>query len=237
MKKIFAVLLIIVMFMLTACTPNANVAEPSPEPSPIPIETPSPEPLATPTEEPTIADMVVAVRSAVRYVFEQDFLPDIVYVLERENVIAWLQNLDAQSMEALLLNAWGFVAEMFLEYAANDGIELVLGASRENFGLSDRNIVSVTAEAIREDVNAFIIKMLDIEEFLRCTYIAITYHGTNGLQIFTVEQSHGFHMFCFISENARGSFFEIENTPDAFIEAILEVIDDIDAHVGAGLRR
>jgi len=233
MKKTFAVLLIICMLVLTACTPSISV-EPTPEPSPMPTETPSPEPMPSPGTESALSEGLIELQSEIRYVFEQFFLPDIVYVMEREDVIDWLADLDAESMEELLFEAWEFIVDTLLDHAERSGVALL---SREEMGLGDEHIVSVTAEAIREDVNAFIIKMLDIEQFLRCTYIAITYHETNGLQIFTVEQSHGFHMFCFVSENSRGSFFEVENNPDAFIEAILEVIDDIDAHVGAGLVR
>jgi len=43
--------------------------------------------------------------------------------------------------------------------------------------------------------------------------------------MFTLEESYGFHMFCFVGVDMRGSFFAIENDKDAFIDAILEVLE------------
>ena len=170
---------------------------------------------------------ILQLQSEARYAFEQMFLPSVIYDTENDEVIDLISNQDESGMESFLLDAWEDLVEMFINFSVTEG-ELDAPVERNVLGLGDEHITSVTAEMLDEETPAFIISMLDIEQFLRSTYIAIVYHD-NELKIYTLEQSDGFHIFCFVNLHYRGSYFEIENDRDAFIEAIVYVLDgDID---------
>ena len=215
MKKLLAFCLLCVL-IFTACTPVPSTllhpASPPPaEPSPI----------------------VDEMQSQIRYVFEQFYLPYITYRDQRQEIVQMLQALDSDAMYDFLLAAWGdMLASLFQ-------VEDTLLIQEELDLIAQSHILEVRVEMLDDEnrVYAAIIKLLDIQEFLRSTYIAITYHVEHGLQIFTLEQSHGFHMFCFVSEDSRGSFFAVENSREAFIEVILEVIEDKESFVGLGQAR
>ena len=174
--------------------------------------------LATdPTDLPS-ADDALQLRSDARYFFEQIYLPHVVYGLASDAVIDYLNNMDAVGMEGLLVVVWDVVTEIFMEDAIDDGI-ITDSVQRDEVGLESDHIVDVTVEVISEDTVAFIIKMLDINQFLISTYIAVVY-SDEKLQIFTLEQSLGFHMFCFVNVDSRGPLFPVDNNREAFIEAI-----------------
>ena len=166
---------------------------------------------------------VLQLQSEARYVFEQMFLPTVVYDSDSEEIIDLLSSQDVLGMEELLLDAWEHLTENFIEFSVMED-DLEDSADRDALGLGDEHIREVTVEMLNEDTPAFIISMLDIGKFLRSTYIAIVYHN-NELQIYTLEQSDGFHMFCYVNLHSRGSFFDVENDRDAFIEAIISVLN------------
>ena len=127
-------------------------------------------------------------------------------------------------MEELLLDSWARLAEAFINFLITEGT-LTTPEERDVLGLGDEHISEITAEMLTEDTPAFIISMLDTQQILRSTYIAIVYHD-NELQIYTLEQSEGFHMLCFVNLYSRGSLFEVENDRYAFTYAIISVLDE-----------
>jgi len=247
MRKFFTIILVLSILFIAACTPVPATLLP-PEVSETPpvtaAPTPAPEPEEELPEEP-IDDMLSAeiaeLQSNARYVFEQFMLPEMVLDFYREEMIDHMINLDVAGVKEEILSAWDYLTEILIisalrsplsPYDGDEEIELM----RQEWGLGDEHIVDVTIETLDEGITATIIKMLDMEQFLRSTYIAIVYGETEGMMYFTLEQSHGFHMFCFVGLDSRGSFFEVENTREAFIEAILYAIEhDLDA--GATLQR
>jgi len=233
MKKIVAFILLLCILFMTACRPDPVSPQPTEEPQIEEVPT-TPQATETPqTEPPTLdgqidaVEMLLQVQSDARYVFEQIWLPHMVFEFESEEIAAFIKDSNVEGMRENLLLSWEFVAmqaiiEMFGERIF-DGPDLdILGQLYElRF---DEHVVDVTIESLDEETSAFIIEMLDIEQFLRSTYIAIVYSEAHGLALFTLEQSHGFHMFCFIEIDSRGSFFEVENNREAFVEAIRSVL-------------
>ena len=219
--KIRLVIMLIVMLMMTALVACDRDNEPEEG------ATTSTESFAVSnytkksTDFPSPQEILELVSEA-RYVFEQMFFPAVVYNSDEEEVIDLMNTLDELGMERLVLESWESVADAFIGFSIVEGI-LSNPIPRDVLGLGDEHILEVTAESLTEDVSAFIISMLDIEQSLRSTYIAIVYYN-NELQIYTLEQSEGFHMLCFVDMYYRGSLFEVENDRDAFLEAIIYVL-------------
>jgi len=200
------------MIFLIACTPIPATLQPSPPAQPSP----------TPQASEPLDDMA-QLQSDVRYVFEQIWLPQVVLEFDSETIVAYIRDANVEAMRESLVLSLEFVAmRMMMETFSEELMEDPLGfydmLEEQRW---EEHIVDVTMEPLDEETSAFIIKMLDIEQFLRSTYIAIVYNEAHGLQIFTLEQSHGFHMFCFVNIGSRGSFYAVENDREAFIEAII----------------
>ena len=225
MKKIFTILLVLCLLFTAACVPSAPAATPEPTIEATPAPTPAPTEAAQgelpPLSERIDAEEILQLRSDARWLFEQMFLPRIVFELSGEAIMDYIENSDVEAMRELLLAAWSYVTAAVAGQALGDRVSFMDEDNpREALGLGDEHIVDVTRELFDQHAAGFLIKMLDIEQFLRSTYIAIVYSETEGLRMFTLEQSEGFHMFCFVEVDSRGSFFAVENSREAFIEAI-----------------
>jgi len=221
LKKLFIALLVsCITFVLTACLPSSFINVQTSEPTQSSDDS---------WDIPRFDDEVMQVQSDARYIFEQIFLPQVVYTQGRQDIIGYLREMNAERMGVVVNGTWGYFAFEFLgvhlgtslwDMPLEEAVQL-----RNDFNLGSEHILEVTVEMIDDGVIACIIKMLDLEQFLRSTYMAIVYSGSGELQIYTLEQSDGFHMFCFVNLNSRGSFFSTENNREAFIEAILYVLD------------
>ena len=232
MKKIVTILLILLILFTAACGLDAPA---TPTPSPEPTVAPTPKPTYDPsgdngTNPPSPGEEISAaeildMQSDARWLFEQQFLPMVVLEFHQE-VIDFINDFNEAEMEMFLLWAWEYVASIVVEYELGDRFAL-LDANRplESIGMGDAHIANVAIEQLDDDILAAIVKMLDIGEVRRSTYIGIVYTADSELRMFTLEESYGFHMFCFIGVEARGSFFAVENDRDAFIGAILEVLE------------
>ena len=228
MKKILVILLVVCLFLAAACTPSGTIT-PTPEPTAAPPPAPTG---ASPAETPIPADPIGAaemlqLQSDARWVFEQHWLPNLVFILYGEEIAEYIRDSDVEAMRETLISSFEFVTmrmamEAFIDSLLED--PMALPQLLEDLRL-DEHIVEVTIETLDEDTGAFLIKMLDIDEVRRSTYIAIVYSETEGFAMFTLEQSYRGHMFCFVGPESRGSFFAVENNRDAFIEAIIEVLE------------
>lgn len=245
MKKIILVILILSMLFVAACTngPFNLLTDLMPTPTP----TPTPTPALTPTTPEPVDDYndynyygnddidqfylevdigeIMEMRSNARWVFEQIFLPGVISEFH-ESVIEYLRDYDEDGIDSFMVWAWSHMTTLFIDYEFSDRNEFFdLSRSMLEATLGDEHIVEVTIERLNDDVIAAIIKLLDMEESHRSTYVGIVYSGEHELRLFTLEQSAGFHMFCFIGVEQRGSFFPVDNDREAFVEAILEVIE------------
>ena len=220
-KKVFLIMLAVMLMLtiLVACNGDGDSAEVTVAPTDSAGESDS---LEDSGELPS-PDEILQLQSDARYTFEQMFLPTVVYSTDSDEIIELLSRQDESGMKTLLLDTWEQMVVAFIDFSVTEG-NLSTPVARDVLGLGDEHITSVTAEMLTEDTPAFIISMLDIEQFLRSTYIAIVFHN-NELQIYTLEQSHGFHMFCFVNLHSRGSFFDVENDRDSFTQAIISVLD------------
>jgi len=230
MKKSIIAILVLLILSLTACVSDAPAA-PTPAPTPEPTVAPTADPVETAEPEPSpSADQIspaeiLELQSGARWLFEQRFLPSVVFEFHEE-IIDYISEFDEDGMESVLLWAWEYVTAIFAEYELGDQFALAEESRPlETFGLGDEHIAEVTIEQLNEDSIGAIIKMLDIGEVRRSTYIGIVYTEDSELRMFTLEQSYGFHMFCFVGVESRGSFFEVENDRAAFIEAIIDVLE------------
>ncbi|MCL2368288.1 MAG: hypothetical protein FWC72_04770 [Oscillospiraceae bacterium] len=234
MKKITATLLVLLILFTAACV-SGDTAPPTPEPTPEPTVAPTPEPTVAPVEtEPPSSDgeisaaEILELQSDARWIFEQRLLPSVVFEFHGE-IIDFLNDFDAEGMEMILLWAWEYVASVMAEYELGDRISLFDNYDErllDAIGLGDEHIAEVAIEQLSEDVVGAIVKMLNIDQPQRSTHIGIVYSEDSGLRVFTLEQSFDdIYVLCFVDVEGRGSFFQIENDRDAFIEAILEVLE------------
>jgi len=166
------------------------------------------------------AEELAELQRITRWMFEQQVLPSVIFQGHegRDMIAAFMEQSDTDSMKELLVFFWEYTAETMITLELGDVF------SPNELGLGAEHIVAVTVETLDEDWLAFIIKMYDIEQVRTSTYIGILYSETAGFRFYTLEQSYGFHMFCFRNALGRGSYFEIENDREAFIEAIMYVL-------------
>ena len=189
-----------------------------------------------------------------RYTFEQFFLPSVIFGMYDE-VVDMLQTGDLRGMSELIHDAWTAQRFMFFTFedlaenvphflafatAFNEAVEAADEADRDDLifylvttelGLGDEHIVGVTFEELDEYTNAFIIEMKDVQAGWLSTFLGIAYNERSGLFMFTLERGHTpagadvFHVFCILHIAARGSFFPIENTREAFARYIGYAMD------------
>jgi len=220
-KRLFIMLAAMLMFVvLMACDGSDRLAGEVVSPT----ESAAESDLTYISGELFSPEVILQLQSEARYAFEQIFLPTVIYDSSKEEVTNLLNMLDVSGMEELLLDSWVYLVDAFIDFSVTDGI-LAAPVSRDVLGLGDEHILDISVERLTENTPVFIISMLDIQQLLRSTYVAIVYHDKE-LQIYTLEQGDDFHMFSFVNLHSRGSFFEVENDRDAFIEAIVSVLDE-----------
>ena len=175
----------------------------------------------------------------VRYLFEQIALPMTVLNVE-EVMVEIIESGDIESIEELISMVWEnammvVVAEDFEARSRLGGTvetdeEQVLDYIESMRVLcnleSEENITSVTIEMLDENTTAAFLTMVSTGWSHLSTYIAIVYTQDGELAYYTLERSNNqgddaLYFFCYVNLSTRGTFFDIENTPEAFIEAIL----------------
>ena len=236
----------------TPSTPTPQPqATPTPAPAPEPEETPENDVsmdaiLARPLMDPEkgalygYTDGYEELRYEVRYMFEQVALPMTVLSFEEE-VSDVILNGDTQSLEELVSLVWEnamivVVAEDFetrgkligINEATEDQVLDYIDYMRDKSDLSlEKNIVTLTIEELDKTTKAAFLTLTATGWPLLCEYIAIVFNETEGLAYYTLERSYDEgdntpYFFCFVNLNGRGTFYTIENTPEAFTGAILD---------------
>jgi len=173
----------------------------------------------------------------IRYFFEQQRLPEIVFGYHEE-FIGLILDGDVEAIEDVIRTEWYFIsAGAIADYLmASDGsyshenIPVLMESvtrKRVEFGLGDEHIVSVALEQINTSTSAIIIEMYYTRLPLLSSFITIVYNEEDGLNYFTLERSIDFmgtgdvpYMFCFITPTGRGTLFTIANNRAEFINAI-----------------
>ena len=185
----------------------------------------------------------IAVRQ-FRHSFEQIGLPRLVFGHDFFELLLsyFYEHFEAYELaglaEHVILYEWfvtsgnpiaGFLVDSDIGYSADDMDTLTesILAMQEVMSLGPEHIVSVVFESINDSTNAIIIEMLNINEHLISTFIAIAYNEHVGLRYFTLEQplnmfgdSDPLFVFSYVEVGERGSLAAIENSREAFIEAV-----------------
>jgi len=109
----------------------------------------------------------------------------------------------------------------------------VINQKRLEYDLGDDHIVEVTIEKLDSDKSAVVVKMLEQEWFLLCTYIGIAYGQDAKIKYFSLERSYDDedfddrkYMFCYINRpGIRGSINLVNNDKEAFIKAVANELE------------
>jgi len=184
-------------------------------------------------------DGYAELRYEVRYAFEQLALPMTALSLE-DDVIYCLENGDLDALDELIYIVWEhalmvIAGEDFERLSHSFGItefneEHVLEYIERMRELcildSEDNIIGVTVENLGGNTTAAFITMYATGWSHLCEYIAIVTDGAGALAYYTLERSYDEgddtkYYFCFVDLYGRGTFYEIENTLEAFTEAIM----------------
>ena len=190
-------------------------------------------------------DRISEIRYDARYYFEQFELPRILIEYENE-MIGFIETFNTNGTEALVQAAWLTSAALTIfDDLTPDEEEYVLQGFDQRwevinekilqYDLGEDHIVDISIEILDESTNAAIVKLHDTGWRPLSTYVAIVYNDDLGLVYFTIERSYGEkedgsddpYMFCWVEYEDRGSINYIENTKEAFMDAILELILDV----------
>jgi len=179
----------------------------------------------------------------VRYSFEQRRFPEIVFEHEDE-FIDLIASENIEELERIIREDWYFVSASIIaiylidlgEGYSLDDISNLMGSvsqKRAEVGLGEKHIASVTLEQIGDSISAAIIEMYHVRLPMISSFIAIVYSKDAGINYFTLERSFDFlgtgdapYMFCFVEPSGRGNFGVIENSREAFINAIRAVMSN-----------
>lgn len=180
-------------------------------------------------------DGIAELQYNARYGFEQILLPQSVFE-EEEYVIDLMLSLDAEFIKEAIFSIWYEAADITVlnefellgieEPEEDEEFFALLDEAIANWGL-DSPIISVDIEDLGGDTLAIIINLKSTNWTLISEYIGIAYNENMGLRYFTLERSFNFFddgdglfMFCTITPERRSSIAAIENSRQAFINAI-----------------
>jgi len=178
------------------------------------------------------------VRYDARYFFEQSLLLKNARDYEKE-MIESIKDSDRDIIESSVRISWDQAAGNTLyntlssaeKKRADQGRDEyfeIINQKRLEYDLGDDHIVDVSIEKLGDDRSAVIVKMLEQDWFLLCTYIGITYDQNEKIRYFTLERSYDdedfdgrIYMFCFINgPGVRGSIDLVDNDKEAFVKAM-----------------
>jgi len=178
-------------------------------------------------------------RYDARYLFEQKDLPKFVFSNESD-FIKCFQSSDLETVKKEIQIEWKLAVATVListlspdvqAYALQgvDQLNEVLDPLVAEYGLGNEHLVSVTFESIDNNRSCILIEMLEMDETLLCTYIAIVYSEGGGLKYYTVERTFGLgsterqYMLCFVDQSGRGSFGLVESNKESVLKAIRDL--------------
>ena len=177
-----------------------------------------------------------SIQHEARYIFEQFTIAELSSEHE-EAAIRFLQDADEEGMWDSVTNIWEMTVSFVLMIAIIQDPEITIGPDgspdpfspelHSELGLGPEHLIEGWMEEIDENTNAYIFRLLDMEIPRLSIYMAIAYNDEAGLQFFTLEEMEGVtedYMFCFVAVGSRGSFYSIDGTREAFIEAIYDAM-------------
>jgi len=179
-------------------------------------------------------------RFEVRYIFEQFVLP-LSSLHNEDMIIDPLKSGDMKAIEDFIEASWEHAViyvmsedfEWYMEELAKStefpGMELItyLTRSREFSKLEiEDNILEVTTEKLGDKTTAIFLKMYATGWSTISEYLAIVYTEGEGLAYYMLETSSALvgelmYFFCYSDLDSRGTFYAIDNTLEAFKEAIM----------------
>jgi|GEM_PF-2133018 len=179
-----------------------------------------------------------AVRYNARYAFEQIVLPSTVRGHEKE-MLGYINDSNLDLVDNVVRTAWDYSAGITLlnilspeekKYTdqGKDQYFEVIDQKRIEYDLGSNHIADVTIEKLDGGANIAVVKMLEMDWYLLCTYIGIVQDQDANLRYFTIERTYDdekldgpLYMFCYINAPGnRGSIGLIDNDKEAFMNAI-----------------
>ena len=182
-------------------------------------------------------DGIAEIQYNARYLLEQSILPKTVLEYEKET-IDYLKTKNVDKMTENVLSMWELAAaEVILNDAALSEEDVVVDTEealwalvdqrRPEFGLDDAHVVDVAIETIGENTQVMVVELKDTGWTMLSQFVAVAYNKDKGLKIFTLEKSVDFiggegdlYMFCWVEGDRRGSYYRIDNSKPAFLQAI-----------------
>jgi len=180
---------------------------------------------------------------AVRYFFEQQHLPELLFD-EQEKFIGFISDGNVREIERLIRAEWervsiGAVASYIMtpdaEYSQSDMPRLMedIARKRADLDLGEEHIGSVASQRINNTTNAIVIEMYYTNLWRLSPFIAIVYNEEDGLKYFTLERTvdgagpfSTAYIVCLRTPERRTPYFQIENNRAAFIYAIRDLMSD-----------
>ena len=185
-------------------------------------------------------DRLAEIRYDARYLFEQYAIPrDLIDY--KAQIIQSVVDSDSRALETALHTTWLNTAaeaavddfdkeerEVFDSRPFEERKELIDKKLFE-YGLDKNQIAGLTIETLDRDSSAAIVELVDTGWRPLSTYLAIVHNDEAGLRYFTLERSYGDkedgsddpYMFCWVELGSRGSLNLVDNTKEAFVEAIM----------------
>jgi len=171
-----------------------------------------------------------------RYTFEQEVLPQAVYLFV-EDLVDLISAKDLDEITNFVHHFWSIVEWYSIAYDLDEtgqleGVEdeeaLVRLVSRlkPDYGLSEaEQILDIAIETLASGVTAVVLDMSDTGWTMLSTFIAIVFVEDLGIAVFTLERSIVDDLFvlCHVGWESRGVVNAAEeNSREAFIKAIIE---------------
>ena len=242
--------ILITSILLVACVQSGQGTGSRQTPGPQPGQEPGGEtipPEDRPARNPESAALqgygnnrLEEIRYTARYFYEQYKLPVDLDKYETEIGQAITES-DSEILKESFFITWlntaaEIVADDFtveekkaFDNLAFDQRKELIDSKIAEYGMDKNQILDLTIEKLDSNTSAAIVKLADTGWRPLSTYLAVVHQDEAELKYFTLERSYGDkgdgsddpYMFCWVNLLTRGPFYIIDNTKEAFVEAIM----------------
>ena len=181
------------------------------------------------------------IHSNIRRYFEQYLLPTVVYAYT-DRIWGYIAADYIEDLFFLLAHYWNSLLADIMAYELNyaqiltpdmdprAAAELAVDIADEYGLLLPDNIYDIVIVKLADGTTVAVLIMSETGWNLISTYMALVYFEDAGFVVFAVEKSfgEGRYMLCAIGINQRANFGPVENDIDAFLDALEELLYELD---------